>query len=87
MNDLSSAVAQLRDQNNDTATQLRRENADLLRQNMELREAIVALMEPEMPRVLLGRTGVIIMDKTRVQPTGPVDKCPNVVGTLVTTPR
>ena len=71
MNDLASAVTQLRDQNNDTATQLRRENADLLRQNMELREAIVALMEPEMPRVLLGRTGVIIMDKAWVKPTDP----------------
>ena len=70
MNDLASAVTQLRDQNDTAATQLRRENADLLRQNMELREAIVALMEPEMPRVLLGRTGVIIMDKTWVKPTG-----------------
>jgi hypothetical protein len=86
MNDLSSAVTQLRDQN-DAATQLKRENADLLRQNMELREAIVALMEPEMPRVLLGRTGVIIMDKDWAKPPAPVDKCPNVVGTLVTTSR
>jgi hypothetical protein len=87
MNDLSSAVTQLRAQNDDTAMQLRRENADLLRQNMELREAIVALMEPEMPRVLLGRTGVIVLDKAWVKPTAPVDKCPNVVGTLVTTSR
>ena len=54
-----------------TATQLRRENADLLRQNMELREAIVARTEPEMPRVLLGRTGVIIMDKAWAKPPGP----------------
>jgi hypothetical protein len=44
--------------------ELMRQLADLKRQNDELREAIVALMEPGTPRVLLGRTGVIVVDKT-----------------------
>lgn len=37
--------------------------ADLKRQNAELREAVVALMEPGMPRILLARTGIMVMDK------------------------
>jgi hypothetical protein len=35
---------------------------DMKRQNTELREAIVALMEPGMPRVLLARSGIMVMD-------------------------
>ncbi len=35
---------------------------DMERQNRELREAIVALMEPGMPRVLLARSGIMVMD-------------------------
>jgi len=37
------------------------EDAD--RQNAELREAIVALMEPGTPRVLLARSGIMVMDQ------------------------
>jgi hypothetical protein len=50
--------------------ELERENADLKRQIEELRGAIVALMEPEMPRVLLAKTGIMIMDEAWVKPAG-----------------
>ncbi|HTI78922.1 MAG TPA: hypothetical protein VL614_00575 [Acetobacteraceae bacterium] len=46
---------------------LKAENQAQARQIEELRGAVAALLEPEMPRVLLGKTGVMIMDKAWVK--------------------
>lgn len=43
--------------------ELEREVADLTRHNQELREAIIALMEPDTPRILHNRQGVIVLDQ------------------------
>lgn len=43
--------------------ELQRRIADVERQNGELRGAVVALMEPDMPRVLRTAGGLIILDK------------------------
>ena len=42
--------------------ELQRENADLKRQIGELRGAVVALMEPDMPRILRTPGGIVILD-------------------------
>lgn len=47
----------------DRLAELERTVADLRRHNAELRMAIVALMEPGMPRVLIGPGSVMIMDQ------------------------
>jgi len=43
--------------------QLQEKNAAQTRQIEELRGAVVALMEPDMPRVLRTRGGIIVLDK------------------------
>jgi len=55
----------------DRLAELERTVADLRRHNAELREAIVALMEPNMPRVLIGPGSVMIMDRTWLE-KGPI---------------
>lgn len=42
--------------------ELEHENTDLKRQVTELRAAVVALMEPEMPRILRTPGGVMVLD-------------------------
>ena len=46
-----------------TLDELRRENADLRRQITELRVAVIALMEPDMPRVLRTKSAIIVLDQ------------------------
>ena len=43
--------------------ELKRQLADLERHNAELRDAIIALMELDTPRVLHNHRGVIILDE------------------------
>ena len=42
--------------------ELEHQNTDLKRQVTELRAAVVALMEPDMPRILRTRGGVMVLD-------------------------
>jgi hypothetical protein len=42
--------------------ELQRQNADLRRQVAELRGAVVALMEPDMPRILRTPGGIMVLD-------------------------
>ena len=65
MSDIEQAlIAELRT----TVAELEYENNAMARQIQELRGAVAALMEPGTPRVLLGRTGIIIMDEEWVKP-------------------
>jgi len=51
-------VRELRDRINE----LERQNTDLTQQVAELRTAVVALMEPDMPRILRTPGGVMVLD-------------------------
>jgi hypothetical protein len=51
-------VRELRDQ----IHELELQNTDLKRQVTELRTAVVALMEPDMPRILRTPGGVMVLD-------------------------
>jgi hypothetical protein len=42
--------------------ELQRQNTDLERQVAELRAAVTALMEPDMPRILRTPGGVMVLD-------------------------
>ena len=64
---MTDAVAALVRELRTTLEAQRVQIASLERQNAELRDAIVALMEPGTPRVLMGRTGIIIMDEKWVK--------------------
>jgi hypothetical protein len=45
--------------------ELELQNTDLKRQVAELRTAVVALMEPDMPRILRTPGGVMVLDAAR----------------------
>jgi hypothetical protein len=45
--------------------ELELQNTDLKRQVTELRAAVVALMEPEMPRILRTPGGIMVLDAAR----------------------
>lgn len=49
--------------------ELELQNADLKRQVAELRTAVVALMEPDMPRILRTPGGVMVLDKVSAEET------------------
>jgi hypothetical protein len=53
--------------------ELELQNADLKRQVAELRAAVVALMEPDMPRILRTPGGVMVLDKVNDERTRLVD--------------
>jgi hypothetical protein len=50
--------------------ELELQNADLKRQVAELRTAVAALMEPDMPRILRTPRGVMVLDKVSAEETG-----------------
>ena len=54
----TALVRELRDRIHEFELQ----NADLKRQVTELRAAVVALMEPEMPRILRTPGGIMVLD-------------------------
>ena len=53
--------------------ELERQIADLTRRDLELREAITALMEPDTPRILHNSHGLILLDKPLPPRWHPVD--------------